>query len=120
MTRSVWKALKVSEAVSKTGGRVTLSGLADLVRGLGGGAFAVISQSNKKGSSSETRGSIDLDTICGGKLALSKEVRPGLGSTWLAIHCCPSAHILLLADRNFVAGSAVERIPSRGFSCKCL
>lgn len=73
MTRAVWKALKVAEAVSRAGGRVTLSGLADVVRGLAGGTFPVVQPS--KAQSSETRGAVDLEALCGGKLILSKEVR---------------------------------------------
>lgn len=72
MTRAVWKALKVAEAVSRAGGRVTLSGLADVVRGLAGGTFPVVQPS--KAQSSETRGAVDLEALCGGKLILSKEV----------------------------------------------
>lgn len=75
MTSAVWKSLKVAEVVSKGGGRVTLSGLADLARGLGGGIFTGVSQSDKRSSTTETGGVIDLDAVCGGKLVLSKEVR---------------------------------------------
>jgi ATP-dependent DNA helicase Q1 len=66
----VWKSLKVIMEVSRNSGRLTLSGLADLVRGLGGGAFTVVENGQAVGN----RGRLDLEVLCQGKVTLSKEV----------------------------------------------
>jgi ATP-dependent DNA helicase Q1 len=71
VTTDVWRSLKVVMEVSRSIGRVTLSGLADLVRGLGGGTFALVG----KGQSAADRGRMDLEAVCGGKVTLNKEVR---------------------------------------------
>lgn len=60
-------------------GRTTLSGLCDLVRGLGGGAFDTVGDKSKgqrkRGRLTNHRETIDLEAVCGGKLAMSREVR---------------------------------------------
>jgi len=71
VTTDVWRSLKVMMEVSRSSGRVTLSGLADLVRGLGGGTFPLVG----KGQSVADRGRIDLQAVCEGKVTLNKEVR---------------------------------------------
>ena len=71
-----WKILRVLNEVQKASGRVTLATLADLVRGLGGGNFAVASAKGKgkRQAASGEKGSLDVDDIVGGKVTLNKEV----------------------------------------------
>ena len=76
VTFNAWRILKVLAKVQEEGGRLTLGTLADLVRGLGGGSFAMTDTSGrgtKRKMTGEKR-SVDLDAIAGGKVNLSKEV----------------------------------------------
>lgn len=74
VTLEAWQILKVVQEVEHQGGRVTLSMLADLIRGAGGGSFGVVGNGRKgKGTSKEKLG-LDLESIAGGKVALSKDV----------------------------------------------
>jgi ATP-dependent DNA helicase Q1 len=61
--------------VQREGGRVTLATLADLVRGLGGGSFAVATGKGRKRKVTNEKMSVDLVGIAGGKVELNKEVR---------------------------------------------
>ncbi len=76
--------MKIVEAIAAEGGRVTLGMLADLARGAGGGAFGVGSR-NGKGKSKEKVG-LDLETICRGKVDMSRDVgwlfRARLAGAW--------------------------------------
>lgn len=56
-------------------GRITVSALGDLVRGLGGGTFSIV-ETGKKGKRKQSaeKATIDLDRICGGKSELGKDV----------------------------------------------
>lgn len=75
VTLDSWRILKVLQEVQHEGGRVTLGTLADLVRGLGGGNFAVALQDKKgKRKVGGEKSSVDLETVCGGKVGLNKEV----------------------------------------------
>lgn len=58
------------EAVFRAEGRVTLAGLGDLMRGLGGGSF-----SSANGKSKAT---VDLAAVAGGKVTMNKEVSRAL------------------------------------------
>jgi len=90
VTTDVWRSLKVMMEVSRRVGRVTLSGLADLVRGLGGGTFTLVGTVQ----SAADRGRIDLEAVCGGKVTLNKEVGLSLASFLL---------LLLIIDRSSTA-----------------
>lgn len=80
VTLESWQILKVSERVSRDGGRLTVGMLSDLVRGAGGGGFVADPGAKRKGkgkgkaTESKEKTSLDLDEIAGGKVALSKEV----------------------------------------------
>lgn len=80
MTLEAWKTIKVMEEVYDEGGRITLAGLADLVRGLGGGQYTVVDSTvkkrakDRKGAKAKQSGFVDLDATCGGKVVLSKDV----------------------------------------------
>lgn len=50
-----------------------MSGLADLARGNGGGSFGVTAGKKRK-KSTDDKASLDLDALCGGKVALNKDV----------------------------------------------
>lgn len=64
------------EHVAGDGGRVTIGMLADLVRGLSGGAFAAATPEGKKGKGkSKEKMSLDLDEVAGGKITMNKNVR---------------------------------------------
>ena len=68
--------------IERDSGRVTMSMLADLVRGAGGGSYGVVNANGggkgKRRRSAAVLGkekvSLDLDAICGGKVGLSKDV----------------------------------------------
>lgn len=71
VTLDAWKILKVATLVNRAGGKVTLSGLADLARGLGGGKFEV-----NQGKRGKMKCSLDLEAECGGKVVgIDKTVR---------------------------------------------
>lgn len=55
---------------------MTVPALADLVRGLGGGSFALVGNGKGKRKKNPTgeKGQLELDDICGGKVSLSKDV----------------------------------------------
>jgi ATP-dependent DNA helicase Q1 len=73
VTLQAWQILKIVDAVDRQHGSLTLSGLADLARGNGGGAFTT-STRGRKGQSKE-KVDLDLDEVAGGKVALNKDVR---------------------------------------------
>ncbi len=74
VTLDAWRIVRVAAEVEAQGGRVTVSGLADLVRGLGGGQFPVVAQSGKsRGKVSAEKGVVNLQEMCEGKVLLSKE-----------------------------------------------
>ncbi|KAJ6604511.1 ATP-dependent DNA helicase [Mycena vulgaris] len=75
VTFEAWQILKVADAVQHTGGQLTLTMLADLVRGNGGGSYGVGGGGRKgKGKSREKeKVDLDLDVVCGGKVALKKD-----------------------------------------------
>lgn len=77
VTVQAWKVCKVSQWVQAQAGRLTVSALGDLVRGLGGGAFSVVQKGkgkSKKRKQSGEKDHIDLDDLCGGKSDLNKDV----------------------------------------------
>lgn len=76
VTFEAWQVLKVADYVHHTGGQLTLTMLADLARGIGGGSYGVGGGGRKgKGKSREKeKVDIDLDVICGGKVNLKKDV----------------------------------------------
>ncbi|EDR06895.1 uncharacterized protein LACBIDRAFT_165891, partial [Laccaria bicolor S238N-H82] len=67
VTLDTWRILKVATFVNRSGGKVTLSGLADLARGLGGGKFEV-----NQGKRGKMKCSLDLEAECGGKVGIDK------------------------------------------------
>ncbi|CED83625.1 atp-dependent dna helicase [Phaffia rhodozyma] len=76
VTEESWKICRVATSVHQAEGRVTVSKLADLVRGLGGGNFASAVQGDakkrRKAPEMENVG-LNLDEICGGKVMMSKD-----------------------------------------------
>lgn len=74
VTVDVWRILRVCAAVCEQGGRVTVSGLASLVRGLGGGSFPVVGLSGKgRGKIASEKGRVDVVNLGGDKVSLSQE-----------------------------------------------
>ncbi|ORY27061.1 P-loop containing nucleoside triphosphate hydrolase protein [Naematelia encephala] len=73
VTLDAWRVLKVLQVVQREQGRLTIASLADLVRGLGGGTFAVIAEKGKKRGAADDKARVDLDSVCGGKVELNKE-----------------------------------------------
>lgn len=68
---------RIADHVVSSSGRVTISTLADLARGLGGGAFDVVAtqgQAGKRKRLASERSKFDLGEV-GGKVTMSKEVR---------------------------------------------
>ncbi|EIW74415.1 ATP-dependent DNA helicase [Coniophora puteana RWD-64-598 SS2] len=75
VTLESWQILRVLEAVHAGGGRVTMSGLAELAIGRGGGAFeqAPVRGKRKKAQGAKEKMTVDYDAVAGGKVALSKD-----------------------------------------------
>jgi ATP-dependent DNA helicase Q1 len=73
VTLESWKILRVLDEVIRCGGRVTLANLADLVRGLGGGSFAVPAGGKRKRAEPE-KASLNLEGLIGGKITMNKDV----------------------------------------------
>lgn len=76
-----WKILRVLKQVMNQGGRVTLSNLATVVRGLGGASFSIPSQGGKRKAENET-GSLELDKLIGTKVNMSKDVSLASQRSW--------------------------------------
>lgn len=74
VTVEAWQILKIADVVKRHGGRLTLNGLGDLARGLGGGAFETSSGGKGTKGKSKEKTSISLDDIAGGKISFSKDV----------------------------------------------
>ena len=68
-----WRILKVLTQVQSEGGRVTLVTLAELVRGLGKGSFAVADGKGRKRKVVGEKGSVDVEELAGGKVSFNKE-----------------------------------------------
>jgi hypothetical protein len=66
---AVWQILKITHEVKQKKGKLTLAMLATLARGNGGTSFDVGTGKHKFAVK------LDLDTLCGGKVQLSKLVR---------------------------------------------
>ncbi|KAJ7169741.1 P-loop containing nucleoside triphosphate hydrolase protein [Mycena filopes] len=76
VTLESWQVLKVADAVQQTGGQLTLTMLADLARGNGGGTYGVSSGGGRKGKGKareKEKVDLDLERICGGKVNLKKD-----------------------------------------------
>jgi ATP-dependent DNA helicase Q1 len=71
VTLDAWRVLRVAAHVEREGGRVTLPALAELVRGVGKGVFAVTGGKRKRNVGEER---VDLEVVCGGKIGLGKDV----------------------------------------------
>lgn len=75
VTANAWRVLKVVKEVESDGGRVTLTNLADLVRGLAGGSYAIPADgSSRKRKAEPTKGQVNVSNLTGGKVDLNKEV----------------------------------------------
>jgi len=70
-TVEAWQILKILEAVEGGGGRLTISGLSDLARGLGGGSFETGGGGKRRNAKEKIQ--IDYDSVAGGKVRLSKD-----------------------------------------------
>jgi ATP-dependent DNA helicase Q1 len=75
-TVEAWQLLKILEAVEGGGGRLTIAGLSDLARGLGGGSFETGGGGKRRKGKEKMQ--IDYDSVAGGKVGLSKDVSSGL------------------------------------------
>jgi ATP-dependent DNA helicase Q1 len=76
VTLVTWQILKVLQAVRQAGGRLTLGGLAALVRGGRKGSFdvAVKRRGKKVGDDGAGKGNVDLDDLVGGPVEMKKLV----------------------------------------------
>lgn len=80
VTSEAWKLVRVLEEVYQEGGRITLAGLGDLARGLGGGQYTVVEATQAKrkrrggGKGAKQSGFIDIAETVGEKVKLSKDV----------------------------------------------
>lgn len=70
-TVEAWQILKILEAVEGSGGRLTIAGLSDLARGLGGGSFETGGSGKRRNAKEKIQ--IDYDSVAGGKVGLSKD-----------------------------------------------
>lgn len=80
VTLDAWKLLRVLEEAYQEGGRVTLAGLGDLARGLGGGQYTVVEANmakRKRGrnnkNAAKQSGFVNLAEAIGEKVKLSKD-----------------------------------------------
>ena len=75
VTLDAWRCLKVLQEIDRNGGRITLSNLMDVVRGLGGGSYGLVQQGKgrKRKSSGETA-TLSVGEVASGKVELSKDV----------------------------------------------
>jgi len=74
MTVEAWKILKITEALQRSGGRLTLSQLGELVRGGGGGAFEMSTGGGGRKGKEKAKEKLDLKAIAGGSVNLTKDV----------------------------------------------
>jgi ATP-dependent DNA helicase Q1 len=75
VTLATWQILKVLQAVRQAGGRLTLGGLAALVRGGRKGSFDVaVKRRGKAAGDAAGKGSVDLDDLVGGPVEMKKLV----------------------------------------------
>lgn len=74
VTLESWQLLKIATAVHRSGGKLTVSMLAGLARGAAGGAYE-IPRGGKGKSKAKEKVDLDLDTVAGGTVDLSKDVR---------------------------------------------
>ncbi|EGO29247.1 hypothetical protein SERLADRAFT_445074 [Serpula lacrymans var. lacrymans S7.9] len=82
VTFEAWQLLKIVEAVGRQGKRLTMSGLGDLSRGLGGGTFETGGRRQK----AKERFTLDYNEISGGKVGLSKDDTEALIVQLLTTH----------------------------------
>ncbi|KAJ7275198.1 P-loop containing nucleoside triphosphate hydrolase protein [Mycena haematopus] len=73
VTFEAWQILKVADAAQQAGGQLTLTMLADLARGNGGGSYAVSGGGRKGKGREKEKADMDLDVVCGGKVNLKKD-----------------------------------------------
>ncbi|UZJ51215.1 hypothetical protein CBS101457_000535 [Exobasidium rhododendri] len=77
ITLEAWKLVTTLEEVYEEGGRITLAGLADLARGLGGGQYSVVDTKQRKKRSRKIKakqsGFFDIKEVIGEKVKLSKD-----------------------------------------------
>ena len=72
MTLATWQILKIVDAVRKSGGKLTLVMLANLAKGLQGGLYEV---SEGRRSESKKKVKLDLETVAGGPVDMTRTVR---------------------------------------------
>lgn len=70
-TVEAWQILKILETVEGSGGRLTIAGLSDLARGLGGGSFDAGGGGKRRNAKEKIQ--IDYDSVAGGRVGLSKD-----------------------------------------------
>ncbi|KAH0834694.1 P-loop containing nucleoside triphosphate hydrolase protein [Lanmaoa asiatica] len=69
VTLEAWQILKIIQAIDTEGGRQTIAGLSDLVRGAAGGSF----ETGGKRKKSKEKVHLDYNAIAGGKVELPKD-----------------------------------------------
>lgn len=70
VTLEAWQTLKIVQAVDTEGGRQTINGFSDLVRGAAGGSFEAGGKRKKRNEKVR----LDYDAIAGGAVVLPKDV----------------------------------------------
>lgn len=73
VTVEAWKICKILQATDAREGKLTLSGAADLARGLQKGSFAR-DQKLPNGKTERVKETLDIDQVCGGKIMLNNDV----------------------------------------------
>ncbi|THH10608.1 hypothetical protein EW145_g1208 [Phellinidium pouzarii] len=108
VTLAAWQILQVTQTIERDGGRVTLGMLADLVRGVGGGAYGVSGGGGKRGKGkAKEKVELDLGEIAGGKVKLGKdETEALLVSMLLSHHLKESFHSTAYAINVYVLSGA--------------
>jgi len=93
VTLAAWQLLKILQAVRQQGGKLTLGKLAALARGNAKGAYEVTTMKGRK-RETETL-TIDLDTVAGGAVEMSK-----------LVNSLADIHSLLLSDRHRILNTS--------------
>ncbi|KAG1734011.1 P-loop containing nucleoside triphosphate hydrolase protein [Suillus lakei] len=101
-----WQILKILEAVEGSGGRLTIAGLSDLARGLGGGSFETSGGGKRRNTKEKIQ--IDYDSVAGGKVGLSKDDMESLIVQMLVLRYLEEAFSSTAYTVNVYAGPRIQ------------
>lgn len=109
LTLYAWRALKILRVCTDSNGRVTLTQMADLVRGLGGGSFGL--SAGEGGKKGKGKGKLSLDEVAGGRVELGKDVSRYDSSRRWRLHLTHSVAPTVAGSREFLDPPVDRGIP---------